>query len=382
MQDSKIQRRIDKANLLALNEVFSTARDALSGQVLAVMFMAFIMQSYMPLLWAVLWLFVQMINFALRYTLMQKYKNIEDTIHTYDDAKSWLRYYMLSIILTGILWGLSATYVEPIPKEFHYLIYAVVVGLSFAAITTLGFVKEIYMAFVIPMLSILFLSFIVYDDTTSQLAAVFILIAYVYAHVAVVKFEKNFKISVIEKEIAQDAQEALEQEREKYNYQAHHDSLTGLPNRALFIDRLEQGMKKSKRDGSKLALFYLDLDHFKEINDTLGHKTGDEILINVSTRLKNVMRQGDTIARLGGDEFTVIMQDLKAQEDAEVLAKKIIDALKEVIVIENNALHITTSIGISFYPKDADTIEALLNLSDDAMYGAKSSGRNTFKFHS
>jgi diguanylate cyclase (GGDEF)-like protein len=189
-------------------------------------------------------------------------------------------------------------------------------------------------------------------------------------------------MTMIEKERIREIQEELIQQKEIYNYQAHHDSLTGLPNRALFNDRLEQAIIKSKRETTKVALFFLDLDHFKEINDTLGHDVGDAILVNVANRLKAVMREGDTISRLGGDEFTVIMQDLKHEEHAAVLAEKIIETFKEAIIIENNALYITTSIGISLFPKDASEMQSLVRLADIAMYKAKDSGRNTFKFYS
>lgn len=382
MHDNKIDFRIDKANLLALDEIFLTTDKALFGQILVVAFMTVILNQFIPFYIALTWFIAQMINFFIRYSIITKYMKIKRTIKSYDDAKRWLKYYMLSIIVTGLLWGLTVVWFEQISKEYQYLMYAVIVGLTFAAITTLGFVKEIYMAFTVPMLSILFFSFIGYDDQISQFAAMLIVVAYLYAHVAVVKFSDNFKTTMIEKERIREIQEELIQQKEIYNYQAHHDALTGLPNRALFNDRLEQAIKKSKRDGTKVALFFLDLDRFKEINDTLGHNVGDEILLNVANRLKAVMREGDTIARLGGDEFTVIMQDLKHPKDAALLAEKIIETFKEAIIVESNALSITTSIGISLFPQDASEIQSLVRLADIAMYEAKESGRNTFKFYS
>jgi diguanylate cyclase (GGDEF)-like protein len=382
MYGSTLDNRIDKANLLALDEIFLTTDKALFGQILVVAFMTVILNQFIPFYIALTWFITQMINFFIRYSIITKYMKIKHRIKSYDDAKRWLKYYMMSIVVTGLLWGMTVIWFEQISKEYQYLMYAVIVGLTFASITTLGFVKEIYMAFTVPMLSILFFSFIGYSDQISQFAAMLIIVAYLYAHVAVVKFSDNFKTTMIEKERIREIQEELIQQKEIYNYQAHHDPLTGLPNRALFNDRLDQAIKKSKRNGTKVALFFLDLDRFKEINDTLGHNIGDEILINVANRLKAVMREGDTIARLGGDEFTVIMQDLKHEKDAAFLAEKIVETFKRAIIVESNALSITTSIGISLFPKNATEIQSLVRLADIAMYEAKESGRNNFKFYS
>jgi diguanylate cyclase (GGDEF)-like protein len=163
---------------------------------------------------------------------------------------------------------------------------------------------------------------------------------------------------------------------------AHHDSLTGLPNRASFHERFSLGLVQSKRSGTMLALFFLDIDNFKEINDTLGHEVGDAILIAFTNRIQSVMREEDTVSRLGGDEFTVIMQDLKNPEDASLLATKMIDSLLAPIRIKENALHITTSIGISLYPNDSQSAEELLIFADKAMYKAKGGGGNRYYFHS
>jgi len=178
------------------------------------------------------------------------------------------------------------------------------------------------------------------------------------------------------------AQKYLLQQKEKLDHQAHHDALTELPNRLLFNDRLDQSIEKSKRNNTNMALLFIDLDHFKEINDSMGHNTGDEVLKIVTQRLIEIIRKEDTLARLGGDEFTVIVEDLKQGQDASLLAQKIIEFIAEPIKIENNSLYVSSSIGISLYPDDGDCSQNLLKYADSAMYKAKDEGRNNFQFYS
>ena len=179
-----------------------------------------------------------------------------------------------------------------------------------------------------------------------------------------------------------EVQEELREEKVALNHQAYHDALTGLPNRVLFNDRVEQGMKKAKRNRTKLAVFFIDLDHFKEINDSLGHMVGDEVLKVVTKRLDGIIRKEDTLARMGGDEFTIAIEGLSQIQDVTLLAQKILKALDDPITIDENKLHISSSIGISFYPEDGNNIHDLLKYADTAMYKAKDMGRNNFQLYS
>ncbi len=178
------------------------------------------------------------------------------------------------------------------------------------------------------------------------------------------------------------AEDALHEQKDILRYQAHHDALTGLPNRILFTDRLEQGIEKSKRHKIGLALFFIDLDKFKHINDSLGHGVGDSVLKLVAKRLSDSIRKEDTLARLSGDEFTVIMEELTQPEDASLLAEKILKVLAEPMHVDNHVLYVSGSIGISLYPQDATDAEYLLKYADTAMYKAKEEGRNNFQFYS
>ncbi len=177
-------------------------------------------------------------------------------------------------------------------------------------------------------------------------------------------------------------EQKLQAQTQLLNYQAYHDALTNLPNRSLFNDRLEKSIATAQRNKGRFALLFIDLDNFKQINDTLGHHYGDEVLKVVAQRLENSIREEDTLSRLGGDEFTVLVQSLKRASDVATVANKIITALEPKIMIDSHDLRITASIGISLYPKDATDHHDLLKYADSAMYKAKERGRNNFQFYS
>ena len=174
----------------------------------------------------------------------------------------------------------------------------------------------------------------------------------------------------------------LEKQKEILKYQAYYDALTNLPNRILLQDRLTHAIERSKRNVTQFALLFIDIDQFKQINDTLGHGVGDSVLKIFSTRLKKAIRQEDTLARLGGDEFTVLLEDIQSIDNVSRLVKKIMDQTISSINIDKYILYITISIGISIYPKDSTNAEDLLKYADSAMYKAKDEGRNNFQFYS
>lgn len=165
---------------------------------------------------------------------------------------------------------------------------------------------------------------------------------------------------------------------ERLHYLAYYDGLTGLPNRRLFLDRLNMSLSHARRDKHLLAVMFVDLDHFKHINDSLGHKVGDGLLKAVAERLKACLRDGDTLARLGGDEFTVVLPALNHAEAACHVARKFLESCAQPLSIEGQALHISTSIGISIYPDDGEDADDLLHQADMAMYRIKEAGRNGY----
>ncbi|HYC88437.1 MAG TPA: EAL domain-containing protein [Thermoanaerobaculia bacterium] len=169
---------------------------------------------------------------------------------------------------------------------------------------------------------------------------------------------------------------AVEQQIE---YQAYHDSLTGLANRRLFQEHLSLALALAQRREKQVAVLFLDLDHFKVINDSLGHTIGDALLQQVARRLRNAVRDGDTVARVGGDEFTIVLQELLHAQDAAVVAQKVLRTIAAPMEIAGHKLYVTASIGITLFPADGEDAETLLKNADAAMYRAKSEGRNTYQ---
>ncbi len=170
--------------------------------------------------------------------------------------------------------------------------------------------------------------------------------------------------------------------RAKLLHLAYYDVLTGLPNRQLFMDRLEMAIVHSHRNGDEFSLLFIGLDRFKDVNDTLGHRFGDQILAAIGKRLQNAVRKSDTAARLGGDEFALLLPDTGQPEDIAEIAEKVLAAFSEPLVLEGKTLFIAASIGVSRYPDDGGDGEALLMNADAAMSRAKESGRGTFRFFS
>lgn len=192
----------------------------------------------------------------------------------------------------------------------------------------------------------------------------------------------------------------LKESQEKLKTLAYYDALTSLPNRPLFMDRLQQEINYAKRNRNTVAVFFLDLDGFKKINDTFGHSTGDALLVRVGDRLKNSLRHSDTIgrssgiislsrdvssghfSRIGGDEFTLILPNFSDTKYVATVAEKIISLFKKPFQVSGRDMCISTSIGIALYPGDGDTVETLIENADTAMYRAKAAGKNNFRYYS
>lgn len=167
-------------------------------------------------------------------------------------------------------------------------------------------------------------------------------------------------------------------------FRASHDALTGLPNRTLFLDRLALAASQASRNGQKLAVFFIDLNDFKAVNDTHGHRVGDELLQQVAAGLKQCLREGDTLARYGGDEFTVMLPSIDVKQDAATVAHKLLKSLDTPFLLDDAGVRLSvgTSIGIALFPDDGIDAESLLERADQAMYGIKQAGKNDFQFYS
>jgi diguanylate cyclase (GGDEF)-like protein/PAS domain S-box-containing protein len=172
------------------------------------------------------------------------------------------------------------------------------------------------------------------------------------------------------------------QTQERLHFLAHHDALTGLPNRVLFIDRVQEALSRAHRRGAVAAVLFIDLDRFKDVNDSLGHGVGDQLLQAVTARLRGSVRETDTVARLGGDEFTLLAEELAEPQHASRIAQTVLAALSQPFVLGDHEVFVSGSIGISCYPQDGNDPHALLKNADAAMYKAKEQGRNNFQFFS
>jgi diguanylate cyclase (GGDEF)-like protein/PAS domain S-box-containing protein len=177
------------------------------------------------------------------------------------------------------------------------------------------------------------------------------------------------------------AQEEILKQKELLSELANYDQLTKLPNRVLFHDRLSQAILKAKRSQTKFALFFIDLDKFKEINDSFGHGTGDIVLVETSRRLQHLFRDADTVARLSGDEFLAILENIKSEEDIANIAQKTVQLLAQPLEVAGETMYVTCSIGISIYPDHTNDSKMLLKHADEAMYKAKALGKNNFQFY-
>ena len=170
----------------------------------------------------------------------------------------------------------------------------------------------------------------------------------------------------------------LKEHQQQLEYSAHYDALTRLPNRVLLADRLKQGLARSQRNNSSLAVLYIDLDGFKGVNDNHGHEMGDQLLITIAHRWSEVLREGDTLARIGGDEFIVILVDLVNTNDYEMILQRLLQAATEPVSLNDQLLRVSASIGVTLYPQDGPDADQLMRHADQAMYLAKQAGKNCF----
>jgi diguanylate cyclase (GGDEF)-like protein len=175
---------------------------------------------------------------------------------------------------------------------------------------------------------------------------------------------------------------AHKENEERLKFLATHDSLTGLPNRAEFERSCQDALARARRRGLRAAVLYIDLDNFKPVNDTYGHAIGDELLKTIAARMKQAVRETDTVARIGGDEFSVLLADLDGLETGHIVARKLLHLLSQPVMTRRGAHHVGASIGVSTYPDDGHDPRALLRLADAAMYRVKQGGRNGVSFYS
>lgn len=352
--------------------------------------------------------------------------------HYYLNNKNSLSFHLNTYIaLTlgiGICWGLFA-YMQIYSDDvtLRNLIFLINFGLIAASIATLSSWTSAYLAYMLPQSIAIFYAFLTINSGHNfymVFAYMIFTAVMILTSIEVNRSQKkeiqlklnnrklinelNSEISIREKiqneletnkkelekkveertrklvDINSDLERVIDKKElaeQSLQYLAYHDELTGLPNRNTLVDRIGQSIKKSSRDNQKIAVLFLDLDRFKNVNDSLGHTVGDKLLQEVATRLYSNLRNNDTISRNGGDEFVVVMEELEDTNEAIHVAKKIIKCLTQTFNIHSHKIHLGTSVGISVYPTDGDTPLVLLRNADTAMYRAKKAGGNQLQFY-
>ncbi len=342
--------------------------------------------------------------------------------------QQYLNLHVFLTLLIGVFWGICAfSLYQPEDESVRNIIYLINFGLIAGGIATLSTYRPAYLVYMLPQFAGIIAVFIIVGTTSSQYIAIALFLSAVFMILASFNINQNHKKSVMlaynnknlisdlskEIDVRERVQLELEQSKsgleikvkertkelidinlhlenvilkkeeaeQSLQYLAYHDELTGLPNRNLLLDRINQSIKISSRDEQQMAILFLDLDRFKSINDSLGHNVGDELLKEIPTRLHKILRSHDTVSRNGGDEFVIVLEKLKDTSEAVYVAKKVIECLTKTFNIQSHTIHIGASIGISVYPDDGDSPVTLLNNADTAMYRAKQSGGRQLQFY-
>jgi diguanylate cyclase (GGDEF)-like protein len=287
---------------------------------------------------------------------------------------NWDRRCAIGVYLSGIAWGSASLLLFPAQSMVHQAFLAfVLAGMSAGAVTTLSAIFGLSLAFLLLNLLPLTGRFLAAGDEISLVMAIMTALFTLMLTMSSRRLNRTIVESLEIRHQHQQAEDTIQ-------HQALHDALTGLPNRRLLIERLEQEIPRSVRHGHMGAVLFLDLDHFKTINDSLGHRVGDKLLQSVAARLLDRTRREDTVARLGGDEFVLLLTEVAdeagiAASNTQKITDAILDLFHRPFSVEGHELHLSASVGVTLFPMDPSTPEELLQQADVAMYSAKESGR-------
>jgi len=384
-----------------------------------------VLYNHIPAHLLLSWFVLIVVFSTARILLAWFYRRRKETAST----ETWVRRYILASLASGIAWGCSSYFyflvTDPALKA---LIVILLIGIIASAMIVLSAILRIFFSFILPVFTGLILAVLLNDDPNATylfggLLLYLILITqagrrtsqYLYDCMQL-QYENEGLVFNLKKENTQrkKVQQQLEKHQheleaiverrtsqlqymnnvlieenrirkkaeEKLKHLAYHDDLTRLPNRLLLMDRLTQAVARANRHSLELALLFVDLDGFKQINDNYGHHAGDAILKGVAIRLCSSLREEDTVARYGGDEFVVLVELEGGWDAAEMLAKKLIDVLAKPFIIDGQVLAVACSIGISVFPHHGNEVKELLKKADSAMYNVKSKEQSSFRFYS
>lgn len=317
-------------------------------------------------------------------------------------ARNWEWGMIAVVTLNGVCWGALGPVLFIHGGVVELGIAAFVLGgIKAAAVATLGSSRAAYLGFSLPIMALMIVGLLWRGDSVATYL-IWMILCFEVVMIGTVHrvhhlFRRNIELRLANEGLVQSltasaaslnlANGSLEREiserrraQEQIEFLANHDALTGLPNRLLQHDRFEQAVARAKRTGARLALLFVDLDHFKAVNDTFGHPVGDALLCEVANRLQACLRGGDSACRQGGDEFLLLLTEVEDRAVTAAIAKRVLALLCEPILLGGQRLEVGGSIGISMYPDDGTDFEVLISRSDRALYAAKHAGRAQFRF--
>ncbi len=341
--------------------IYRLSRAGYAGSLICVGIIAIALWNVVPHRLVVAWLALAVIVTAARLML---YRAFIEANPSPERSRLWANRFVSGAAGMGFVWGVLGSLLLPTDHPTHQLlIVAVIGGMTASAMIVLTPLRQAFLAFMLP--AIVPLAIVICLQGTGVHPLVGAMLAVLIGAMLV-----TFPI-VHETHVA-----SLSARFE------HNDALTGLPNRFKFNERLTQALARAERYRKQLAVLFIDLDRFKIVNDTLGHAAGDRLLTQVAAQLRSCLREGDTIGRQGGDEFVVLIEDVSDPQHTTSVAKKILHTLAQPYVLNEQAVHVTASIGISVYPDDGREQETLLKNADIAMYRAKEQGKNNLQYYS
>ena len=357
--DNPIDRRV-------VREVMRAVPTGFVGQILVLAFTDLLFAPYLPPWLLGTWTLLHLLNLWLRERFVRAYLRLtatENRDHDKEADRIFWRY-MASLLVSALLWCGMVAAMDQLPAAYHFLVYALVIVLTFGATISIGPITPLYLMFVLPMNAAMMLRLWPHPDPVYKMAALFLLVTLSFSVKAARKHLQSHKALIIRESNAR----AM---KEFFRDRATHDPLTGLLNRASFFDLFRQALSRARQEREGLALFFIDVDRFKAINDTYGHAIGDRVIETVAKRLVGSVRSNDTVARLSGDEFVVVARGVRHPGDAERIARHLTEAFAAPIRHDKVVLRVKVSVGIALYPLHGSGVEALMKRADEAMYRAK-----------
>ncbi|NPA28939.1 MAG: GGDEF domain-containing protein [Epsilonproteobacteria bacterium] len=337
------------------------------GMIVAALFINIILYPHVPPHFLVVWNLLFLMTWGLRIGANRLFL-LFNRLHEERYYRISQAVFLLSLFFASVLWASDIYYLDLLSPTHRYMLYAVVIALTFGGTMTIGAVTPLFIIFSAPMNLILAVRFFANGTLDGVTSALFLLISYFYS-LKIAKIIKKHYLLLIENvsriKIAKDF----------YEKRANYDALSGLPNRMRFHEMMRDALKEADRTQTRIALLFIDLTKFKQINDTYGHAAGDKVIKIVGKRLKNAIREGDIAARFAGDEFVVALRHIDPDTPIRPIVQKLYDVLSKPLGLgEGLTVTVIPSIGVVIYPDHHREIDTLIHYADTAMYESKESG--------